>query len=309
LTTRVPPTRWLAAVGVPLVLLGQTLTLVHLRPLSDYWYGVVWTGFVCVADAVLTQRHGQSLIVARPRELVTMALASAVLWWGCELVNGVLLGNWAYTPSPDVPLWAQRVRSTYFFATLLPATFFASALGLSVARPRRAPPLAASSGSPPVSLVRWVSAVTLPCAAAASAIAVLRRDLSLPCLLIAAGLFLDTVNLWRRRPSLGALVATGQWRLVTAIGLGNIAAGIVGEAWNFPADPRWAYETSYAGTVRLFAMPLPGYLGYAALAFDLFAAYHFVRPRALDTSSNAGTSLGGAHPFHELGVGGLGKEY
>jgi hypothetical protein len=67
--------------------------------------------------------------------------------------------------------------------------------------------------------------------------------------------------------------------------------------WNSRAEPRWTYEAPYAGDVRLFAMPLPGYAGYAALALVLFALYHLVRPRI------AGRALPETHPLAILGTG------
>jgi hypothetical protein len=294
----------LAAIGAPVLLLGQALTLFHFRPLSDYWYGLVWTGFVLLADAVLAARHGGSLVLDRPRELLAMALVSAGLWWLFEGANLIVLGSWSYSPSPDVPAWVQRLRSTYFFATLLPATFFASALALSAAGGSRRP--RPGDDAPPGARVRRrvLTAGALLATASAIAVAAWTRSLALPCLLVALGLVLDTVNMWRRRPSLLAWLATGQHGLVVGIAVGNILAGVVGEAWNFPADPRWSYEASYAGSLRLFAMPLPGYLGYAALAFDLFAAYHLVRPRSLDTVQIADPAFDTDHPLRRLGVTG-----
>lgn len=284
--------RALALSGALLLAAGQVLTLVHVRPWSDGWYGVVWTGFILAADAVLAARTGASLALDRPRDLALMTLASAALWWLFEGANALLLASWHYSPSPDVPLWAQRLRSNWFFATLLPATWEATLLALLVSgrsisctsspsSPGGALPLASSSGSPPDSPARPARGLVAGALAAGVAVASLIvwwPGLSLPLGLIALGLIVDAVNLGRGRPSLLAHLRAGRWRLPLAISLGNIAAGFVGEMWNYPADPSWTYHASYAGELRVFAMPLPGYLGYAALALDLFALYHLVRP-------------------------------
>lgn len=280
--------RLLAVSGALLLALGQTLTLVHLRPWSDYWYGVVWTGFILAADALLAARTGASLVLDRTRDLAAMVVASAALWWLFELANVLLLTSWHYSPSPDVPLWVQRLRSTYFFATLLPATWEASLLALLVARPA---PLASTSA--PRALV--IGALVV--GALTGSLILVFPSLSLPLGLIALGLLVDAVNLGRGRPSLLAHLRVGSWGLPLSIALGNIAAGFVGEMWNYPADPRWSYHVPYADVLRVFAMPLPGYLGYAALALDLWALYHLVRP-----ARASGRALAATHPLALSGL-------
>lgn len=283
------PVRALAAAGAALLALGQALTLVHVRPFSDYWYGIVWTGFILLADAIVAKRTGASLLLDRRRDFWAMVLASAGLWWLFELANVVLLDSWGYSPSPDVPRWVQRLRSTYFFATLLPATWEASLLAMLVRRPLPCP-----APAPPG---RWFEAA-LAAGVATGALIAVRRDLSLPLGLIALGLITDAINLRRGRPSLLAHLRAGRPGVPLAIGAGNIAAGFVGEMWNYPADPRWTYHVPYADVLRVFAMPLPGYLGYAALALDLFALYHLLRPSAAGDAR-----LAGDHPLSLTGLG------
>lgn len=280
--------RTVGAVGAALLALGQVLTIVHVRPLHEYWYGLVWTGFVLAADAIVDARSGGSLVLDRPRELAAMFCASAALWWGFEAANVLLLGSWSYTPSPEVPRAVQMVRSTYFFGTLVPATWQASALALSIAKVtpragRRSVPLAGA-------------AIALGLAALACALA--RRALALPLVLVGTGLVVDALNMLRGRPSLLALLRAGVVAPLAALMIGNVLAGVLGEMWNWPAEPRWSYEAPYAGGVKLFAMPLLGYGGYAALALDLFALYHLVRPRL------RGHVLPDTHPLAILGTGG-----
>jgi hypothetical protein len=278
--------RLVGGAGAVLLALGQVLTVVHVRPFSDYWYGIVWTGFILGADAIVDARNGGSLVLDRPRELAAMFLASAALWWCFEVANLVLFGSWSYSPSPDVPRAVQLVRSTYFFGTLVPSTWQASALALSIAhvvpRPeKRSRPLA-------------LAAVAL--GVAAFVIALACRAFALPLVLVGVGLVVDAINMMRGRPSLLALLRAGGVAPVLAIAVGNVLAGVLGEMWNWPADPRWTYDAPYAGGVKLFAMPLAGYGGYAALALDLFALYHLVRPCV------GGRPLSAEHPLAILGV-------
>ncbi len=281
----------MASVGAALLILGQTLTLVHVRPVSEYWYGIVWTGFVLAVDAFLAWRSGASLILDRPRDFVAMIIASASMWWLFELINVLLLDSWSYAPSPDVPRWVQATRSTYFFATLVPATFEASLLAMFVAGTKPAARLQQGLSD------RNLVAGALIIGSVTAGFALVFTIVSLPLVLIATGLIIDAINLLRGRTSLLAHLRSGSFSMPLAIGLGNIAAGVIGEMWNYPAHPKWTYRVPYADTVRLFEMPLPGYLGYAALALDLFALYHLVRP-----AKHGRRALPAEHPLCMAGL-------
>jgi hypothetical protein len=117
--------------GVLLMLLGQVLTLVHLRPLSDWWYGISFTGVILAGDAWVQHRSGRGLLRDRPRDLVLMAVLSASAWWAVEFAN-LFMQAWEYSESPDIPTWRQRVRSTWFFSTLIPATWVAGMVALAM---------------------------------------------------------------------------------------------------------------------------------------------------------------------------------
>jgi hypothetical protein len=257
--------------GLALLALGQTLTLVHLRPLSDYWYGICWYGFLLAGDAWVLRRQGRSLLACARRDLFLMIGVSAAGWWGFELANTALFNNWGYSASPDVPLWAQRLRSTFFFSSLLPATWVAALVALALPWARR-----------PVAIPRWSPSrralVLLGLAGVAAAIvARLVPALSLPLALVALVLALDPVNHARGRPSLLACAARGDARLPIGLVASSLVAGLVGEGWNYPASPRWTYDVPFIGFAHVFEMPLLGYLGYPMLALALFVLYHFVR--------------------------------
>jgi hypothetical protein len=65
--------------------------------------------------------------------------------------------------------------------------------------------------------------------------------------------------------------------------------GFLWEFWNFWAFPRWYYTVPFVGDfLKVFEMPLLGYLGYGPFAWEIFALFWFVaglvpnvRPRHL----------------------------
>lgn len=261
------------APGLLLLTAGQTLTQVHLRPLSDSWYALVWSGFILVADGFVYSRTGASLITRRPRDFGVMLGSSAAVWWLYEIANRWLFSSWTYSSSPDVPLWAQAMRSTLAFSTLVPATWQAALVVLSLSARRDAPRPSTGVTS------RRLGWTVIGFGVALLGGALAWRSLALPLALVGLLLSVDASNALRRRPNLLRSVLERRLTVPLAFFFSSMVAGLVGEAWNYRADPRWTYDVRFPAGPRIFEMPLAGYLGYGFLALDVFAVYHAIRPR------------------------------
>lgn len=55
-----------------------------------------------------------------------------------------------------------------------------------------------------------------------------------------------------------------------------MSCGFLRELWNCWALTRWTCTVPCWGEVRLFEMPVLGYLGFAAFELEAFAMYHFL---------------------------------
>jgi hypothetical protein len=65
-------------------------------------------------------------------------------------------------------------------------------------------------------------------------------------------------------------------RLVGLLGAG-LVCGVLWEFWNYWAATKWTYTVPYAGHVKIFEMPVLGYLGFPPFALECFAMYHALR--------------------------------
>jgi hypothetical protein len=65
-------------------------------------------------------------------------------------------------------------------------------------------------------------------------------------------------------------------RLAALLASGAIC-GLLWEFWNFWAATRWTYTVPYLGQVKLFEMPILGYLGFPTFALECFAMYVALR--------------------------------
>jgi hypothetical protein len=63
---------------------------------------------------------------------------------------------------------------------------------------------------------------------------------------------------------------------VLLVALAGLGTGLLWELWNLHALPHWEYRIPYLGGLRLFEMPLLGYLGYLPFALSADAVVRTV---------------------------------
>jgi hypothetical protein len=220
--------------------------------------------------------RGRSLLHDRPREAAFMATVSIPLWLLFEGYNVRLL-NWAYFEVPEPP-WVAAVAYAWAFATIWPALFETAArlgagpLPTPSPRPRPAPPSIGLRRAMAVGAAFVVVPPLLPAAV---------RPWTFGFVWLGFVLLLDPLNARAGRPSFLAAWRAGDrafvWRWLVA----GLVCGVLWELWNYWALAKWRYVgVPVFPSIRLFEMPLAGYLGFPPFALEVFAMYHLVRPLA-----------------------------
>jgi hypothetical protein len=88
---------------------------------------------------------------------------------------------------------------------------------------------------------------------------------------------LDPVNAYLQDESLFADVRARRYdRLINLVSSGFLC-GILWEFWNYWARAKWHYTVPIMENLKIFEMPLPGYLGFPAFALECFTMYVFLR--------------------------------
>lgn len=254
--------------GLALIVMGQMLTYVHWRPLSDYWFGLVWFGYILAADALIYRRDGRSLIINRRRDFLLMFPASAAGWWGFEAANEIVQ-NWHYLRPADIPWWWQQVMQTVFFSTVVPALWLSGLLFLPLfQRAQGWRQLVPSRLTLLLLVLLGGGCIILP---------ILYPRYAFPLIWGCLALILDPINYARGKPSLLGYWARGDWRVPLALYVGGTFTGLLWEFWNWTAMPKWYYTVPFVDFLKIFEMPILGYLGYGPFAWEVFALYHFIR--------------------------------
>jgi hypothetical protein len=263
------------------VIVAAEAALAGGQPIVAEWFTpIVWTGYVLAVDALVARLTGRSYLTSARVEGVLVALVSVGGWWLFEWYNaprfwrgGADLGGlwWHYHNLEPNPL-LRRVGYDWAFATIFPALFLtAAALRARVFRAAR---VRAWRPSPAL----LTAAAGVGAVAAAVPLLVVSAWL-VPLVWTSWVLLLEPLNYRSGRPSWLADLARGDASTVLSLLASGLVCGFLWEFWNYWAATKWTYTVPYPPDVKLFEMPVLGYLGFLPFALECYAMYHWVRGR------------------------------
>ena len=90
-------------------------------------------------------------------------------------------------------------------------------------------------------------------------------------------LFLDPINALRGWPSISGDISRGDWRRLWSLLASGLICGFLWEFFNYWALSKWTYTVPYFGHVKIFEMPVLGFLGFPPFAIECWAIYIFSR--------------------------------
>jgi hypothetical protein len=276
--------------GLAVMIVSEAATLARIEPFWSWNTPIVWTGFILFADSIVFRARNDSWLRSAPHEFLWLSLASIPLWLIFEGYNR-LIGNWYYVGLPENPL-LRYFGYAWSFATIWPAIFQGAEL-IAVWRgsERRKPRL-----TPEVRPMHVGSFASMAVGAA-----MLMWPLVAPSPYLAAPVWLGFIFLLEPiNARLGgeSLFLTTGARLdrVINLGLSGFLCGVLWEFWNYWSRTKWHYTVPIMERVKIFEMPLPGYLGFPAFALECFTMYVCLRLVAHRISSHLRPSSGSASP-------------
>lgn len=278
--------------GAGILLGAEMLLFAGVELVAIYFTPIAWTAYIAWADSAVFSLRGKSLWQSARAEFVCLAVCSIPLWLIFEAYN-LRLANWVYVGLPDNPL-AQGIGYAWSFATIWPAILETATLLRALDRSKQ-PALAGqqivaeempargtrnSDPAPPSQsrlplIASFVGALllTVPVLVPASIGAYLFGAVWLGFILLLEpiNLRLGTESLWRDRRN-------GDWSRLTSLLAAGWVCGILWEFWNHWAQARWVYTFPIWQDWKVFAMPLPGYLGFPPFAVECFVLFAFLAP-------------------------------
>lgn len=252
--------------GLATVVLTLWGTIHYVFPFYPHTYPFAWYGLIVFLDGLLWWRWNEGLILARPREFITLLFWSAIFWFFFEIWN-LRLQNWYFVGAPPEGPWSH-IEAYLDFATVLPAMFLVNRLLYQLKIPKRVKTrFALNSGAPKVCLLIGCLMVVLP---------LLFADYFFP-LVWGAFIFLlePLCAKWGAR-SLLADAERGEWTTLVRLLLAGILCGGYWELCNFWSLEKWIYTVPFFSEGKLFEMPYLGFLGFSPFCVECFVMINAV---------------------------------
>jgi hypothetical protein len=301
--------------GLATMAISELAMLRQVEPFWTWHTPLSWTGYIFFVDGVVWLRSRRSWLTTARAEFLFLAVMSVPLWLIFEGYN-LLIENWYYVNLPEHPV-PRYAGYAWSFATIWPAIFETGDLvGTLRATQRQPPSPALRAPSPPEAPAAAATSESPSRGAAASgggAPRALRKAERVgvrgvcrtpPRILMAIGalmltwpivwpspylaapvwlgfiLLLDPINAHAAHESLLADTRAGRYDRLVNLSVAGLICGLIWEFWNYWARAKWIYTVPIMPNIKLFEMPLAGYLGFPAFALECFTMYVFAR-RAL----------------------------
>jgi hypothetical protein len=259
-----PAHGWL---GLIALISAQYLMFHGIEPAATYFSPVAWTSYILIVDAAIFSITGFSRLREEPRGLLKMAALSIPLWLTFEAYN-LRLANWAYVglPPGHVERW---IGYSWAFATITPGIFMTAALVESFGWFKTdSAPLRFSRTASDMSVGLGTLMLILPLIVPARIAAYLFGLVWLGFLFL-----LEPINYRLLLPSfVGDLARGHRERLYSFLAAGWVC-GWLWEFWNYWAHAGWIYTFPIGQGMKIFQMPMPGYLAFPVYALECFAMY------------------------------------
>ncbi len=254
--------------GILIILAGEVLLFAGARWITQWFTPIMWTGYILFLDGVILSRKGTSLLSRYPREFAILALISIGSWEIFEGYN-LLLKNWRYIDMPD-SFAVRCIGYAWSYATISPGMFLTYEF-LEDVLPGRNPDTSPRIANP---LFYTLVLFGLACVV----VPLIRPSTGMtPLVWIGWAFFLDPINQRLGERSFVSELFSGKARSILVMFLAGLLCGVLWEFWNFWAATKWEYEVPYLGNIKIFEMPVLGFLGFMPFAVESYAIYVFLR--------------------------------
>ena len=237
------------------------------------WTGVwitpiAWYGYILFVDWLIDRQNGNSFLIHHTREFGWMAFFSVGLWSVFELHN-LLFHNWIYSGLPE-NIFITGLGFIVAFSSILPAMYVTHLLVRTC-----------FVKSIPITPQRY-SKLRLLCEICLGLICICAATFypspyTGPLIWPGYLFVFSPLNHLVGLPSIFRERQRGNYAETVSLLAGGFICGFFWEFFNYFAGARWSYNVPYLPHIRIFEMPVVGFLGFGPFAVLFFEMYRFVR--------------------------------
>lgn len=253
--------RLLGATAALVFLVASIQMLMKNEPFYSWYYCFAWWSYIVVTECFLLSRGGFAPLFHDTKRFLVQLPLSITVWLIFEAFN-FRLENWDY-----IELVAEKEFRWFgyslSFATVLPGLFATQKLldHLGVAKNARCLPLKNAKGLYKPFLFIGSVCVVAP---------LLWPHLFFPLVWLAFTFLLEPLNHRFNGVSLLKDWERGSPRQFYLLLLSGLWCGFLWELWNFWAGSKWFYTVPYVGFLKIFEMPILGFLGFPPFAVECY---------------------------------------
>jgi hypothetical protein len=288
-------------VGLAGIIAAEALLFGGNKFVGHWMTPIVWTGYILFVDALVYLFNGRSLLMKDRLEFLLVAIISIGSWWLFEFYNAPRFWNsnlelWWHYHNLEPNLWVRRLGYDWAFATITPALLETAQLfQATIFKQDRVSPTVSGGNLHDRPSLKVGLLTLLMILIAIGAVGVIipllyPNEWFAPIVWLSFILLIDPINALLGSPSITNDLARGNWNRLLALLASGFVCGFLWEFWNYWALSKWTYTVPFFGHVKIFEMPVLGYLGFPPFAVECWAIYILVRsllqPSGRDLSTN-----------------------
>lgn len=274
--------KWYLGIALLSLLLVHALILARIEPVVTYFYIFVWWSYIFTVDSLIFWLRGASLFSQLKAKTLLLVFSSYFFWEFFELIN-LRIANWSYGGSP--PNWDFLTSSAWefgfrflAFGSVLPSVLETHSLLQFLGIGKRLEFLGWEKISKFFGQEWWGRPYYLW---QISGLAMLIVSLIWPkyffwMVWLALIFLLDPGVEKNGGQSLFSDLRRRHVRtLYRLLGTGLIC-GVLWEGWNYWAGLKWTYDVPFGSDLKIFEMPVLGYLGFSAFALECYIFWEWL---------------------------------
>lgn len=263
--------KWYGLLGILLIITLEFILFFQVQPFVLWFTPFVWIGYILVVDSIVYMMKKDSLLMKHKLKFLQLALLSAMVWYVFEIYNRFSHG-WFYSNLPKT-LLETFTMGTLSFATIIPAIFETFDL---------------------IRQFHFFNKLKIKLEIPTNKI-FLETLVILGLIFLAVPIVWETPWIWvfvwtgfiflldpllyifHDEKSLIAQVRKRRFNIILSIFLAGYICGFFWEFWNRWAYTKWYYTVPILDNIRLFEIPVVGFLAYGPFALELYVIYNFSR--------------------------------
>ncbi|MDP2970209.1 MAG: hypothetical protein Q8P64_13530, partial [Deltaproteobacteria bacterium] len=239
--------------GFLVLILSELLHFKKVEPFYSWFYCFAWWSYIFTIDAIIYRLKGNSLFINRRKEFFLMIPWSIFIWLIFEAAN-LSLENWYYINLPHSTL-ERWLGYAIAYGTVLPGIFetmeLLETLGLFKTSSIKKTVISQGAHQVLVALgtLFLISSVLIP-------------QYFFPLIWVGFIFLLEPFNYRFGGRSLLKDLEEGSPRKIYLFLIAGLICGFLWEFWNFWTRSKWVYTVPFFEEMRVFEMPLLGFLGF-----------------------------------------------